>query len=206
MDRHSVNDKFKEVTSTSGLSFTLGIVASLVFAGMFLFYIFFPGSYVESSLQLVVESDVTTQMQLQEISDAVNANEYVANASVFLVWAIVGTLLYEGVMFIAHLFQDSVWAVKLLRFRRKDDQRIALETAVVGFCVRVLGVVAVFVIFKAVLWLLPSIILIVSYLNATKDLMIIVLGALGVALGSFVVVHLLAIAARCIALRTRVFY
>jgi hypothetical protein len=169
------------------------------------FSIFNHNNYLQLYFDSLKSASTITQ-NYERVSTQINSNEYVANGTIFIFWAIVGLLVYYLVYFL-FISERNMESFFHTLFTRGVDRVDLLEHAFASMGIRVLAVIGLLV--ETVLFvrsMLPH--LIVNSNIADIDSVITKhwLPLFWTAVGIFIYLHVGAILLRCLTLRTRTFF
>jgi hypothetical protein len=161
-----------------------------------------------SYLQLYFDSlrsNSTIAQNYETVNAQINSNQYVANGTIFIFWAIVGLLVYYVVYFL-FLSERNMESFFRTLFARGVDKVELLEYAYARMGIRVFAVIGILV--EIILFFQKLLPYLIANLNIADFDGIFTergLPLLWVTVGTFVFLHVGTVLLRCLTLRVRVF-
>lgn len=210
----SAGQIFLHIVSPSWFEFILSILIAIGIAGSLVTIAISRdqqlSQYVAMTTQNVKQASKNEQntpigQSSKQIVDTVNSSQLIGNATVFVLWALIGLLVYVAVNALWQKAKREVSFFERLSFF-KNDRASILETTIEGLAVRLTAAVALIgflALFRYII--LPQVLaMIYEAFSATGYQ-----AAISVVLGIFVLIiclHVTVVLVRLSLLRTRVFF
>ncbi len=189
---------------------TGGMVVSL-FVSMFtvaitIYLTVLKGTEVELYTRELAQVPSDLRSQLGALSQSVNNSEIVATGSVFILWCMLGVIIYALVMALLHAVRGSASFVGTLQFIPDNQKPHLLLEVTERLLLRLLGAAGLFGLYKfTVLGSLP-ILYALQKLKLQPELLSIALSITVTFVVTMLVLYLLTICLRLIMLRVRLFF
>ncbi len=206
MIEHNADTTDIKIWTTSGISFGLSLAVALCASAVFLFYIVYPGSEVESSLAYISQSLEQPYATLQQLNEQMNSSEFLADFAVFVVWMFIGLLFYELVMLIVSVVKGSILEAEMIAGAKEPQRLMIVRDFFLGLGVRMLGIIGIIAIVRFVLFVLPHAMVFVHMVGVQQNVFLSFGAVVFTGAVAFGVMHLMAMAIRCVVLRSRTFF
>lgn len=166
---------------------------------------FYGGTDLQIYSDLAKEQEFGIYSNLAVASDAVNKNEYVANASIFMFWGVVGLTVYYFILALGKVLLNTLKFYELMGFTKGQNRKRLEIEAMAHFALRLAALLVIYGAYK----LLMSYIIPYGFVNTQQSLNTSwVQGLLQVCITAslyLVIFHVITIALRLVRLRPRFF-
>lgn len=202
----SIRQEVIDVAAPSALSIGVGIVGSILVVLSSLYVAFYRGSTFDYYNTVLSQEPASLQGKLELAQLSVNSNNLVADGAVFMSWVVVGIAVYACISAVLHMITWSMGMSFTLRITRGTRRSHMMAEVLIRFVLRLLGALALFGLFKLLLFVAPAVVISLHYLSETRQLHELALILLGAVFLTLVAVHWFVVAARLISLRRRVLF
>ncbi len=201
---HSPHTLRRFLAPSAFSGFFSGLVG-LVSLGFSLYYFVINKSAISHSYQTFLTMPKDNTQQLALIDEAINNNSTIADSAIFMVWVIVGMLVYVAGEMIYRSFKGSKEFVDEMNHTAPQSRQSLIKEGVQHLVFRLLGIAGVYGLYKALLILLPPLVLNIYHLIRFDELWAVLLLLGGAFVFGALVVHWLTLCLRLLRYRLRVF-
>jgi hypothetical protein len=205
MTNHSPSQAFIRLMQPSLFSSIVTFIVVVVGVLIILVPSLYEGSPFELYLNSSEFKSTGLYTEYDAISDQVNSSKFAADASVFVIWALVGLVGYALVLSIVKFGYSIMKFVSVLEYTKSDREEVAKE-ALLHLCVRVGAAILLYIAYVIFMKLaLPYMLFFAQHALGSSQLLgsVYVLLIAGIITVSF---HALVILLRLVMLQTRIFF
>jgi hypothetical protein len=202
----SLRQEVLDVVTPSALSVGVATVSSFFVVLSSIWVAFYRGSTFDYYNTVLSQEPTSLQGKLEVAKIAVNSNNTIADASVFITWMVVGIATYACISAVLHFVTWSMGMSYTMKITRGTQRSHVLAEILIRFVLRLIGAVAVFALLKVFLFVAPALTVSLKYLSETRqlhELLVIIVGAIFL---TVVAVLWFTVAARLVTLRRRVLF